>query len=169
MNIVSALARVFTAAALIGATACSTLLREPIVVGDTEAEVLAKWGQPAGRYRAEGIDNLAYPEGSFGQRTYMVRIGPDGHVISAEQVLTDEKFSTVTIGKTTQDEILRTFGPPYETSYLPLKDYEVWTYAYKESGVWDSLMHVHFDRSGIVRMMLRTPDPRYEEGRLPFR
>lgn len=168
MNTTSLLARLLAAATLVGATACSTLFPEPIAIGDTEAEVLSKWGQPAGRYRAEGIDSLAYPEGAFGQRTYMVRLGPEGRVISVEQVLTDEKFSIVKIGQTTQDEILRTFGPPQETSYLPLKDYKVWTYAYKEAGRWDSLMHVHFDRSGTVQMMLRTPDPRYEEGRTRF-
>jgi len=57
---------------------------------------------------------------------------------------------------------LRTIGHPAETSYLPLRDLEVWSYRYKEAGVWNSIMHVHFDRNGIVRMMLNGPDPMFE-------
>lgn len=144
-------------------TGCATLFPPPVSIGETEAEVLAKRGQPSNRYQDGDVRVLEYRLGDFGQRTYMARIGPDGRLISFEQVLTDEKFGTVQIGKTTRNEILVTFGAPHETSYLPLKDYEVWTYAYKESGVWNSLMHIHFDSAGVVQMMLRGPDPRYEE------
>ena len=38
-------------------------------------------------------------------------------------------------------------------------DYEVWSYRYKEAGVWNSLMSVHFDQQGVVRQMLNGPDP----------
>jgi hypothetical protein len=42
-------------------------------------------------------------------------------------------------------------------------NYEVWSYRYKEAGVWNSMMHVHFDERGIVRQMLNGPDPRYDD------
>jgi hypothetical protein len=42
-------------------------------------------------------------------------------------------------------------------------DYEVWSYRYRESGVWNSMMHVHFDQAGVVRQMLNGPDPRYQD------
>ena len=43
-----------------------------------------------------------------------------------------------------------------------MNNYEVWSYRYKEAGVWNSLMHVHFDGQGVVRHMLNGPDPMYE-------
>lgn len=163
MRISASLKRMLATVALAAAGGCAVLFPEPLTTGDTEAEVLAKWGRPAHRYQDGNVRILEYPRSALGQHIWMVRIGPDDRLISAEQVLTDEKFATVEIGKTTRNDILLTFGSPYETSYLPLKDYEVWSYAYKESGVWNSMMHVHFDRSGVVQMMLRGPDPRFDD------
>jgi hypothetical protein len=145
------------------ATGCAALFSEPLQPGDTEAEVLAKWGQPDNIYQDGAARVLEYQRSAYGQHAYMARLGPDGRLQSFEQVLTDEKFGTVVLGKTTRNEILVSFGAPRETSYLPLKDYEVWSYAYKESGVWNSMMHVHFDRTGVVQMMQRGPDPRFDD------
>jgi hypothetical protein len=88
----------------------------------------------------------------------MARFDASGHLKTYEQVLTTQKFATVKIGATTQQDILHMFGRPAETSYLSLPDLTVWTYRYKENGVWDSMMHVHFDRNGIVRKMMNGPD-----------
>lgn len=159
------LARLSMAMILALAGGCASLFPEPVVIGDTEAELIAKRGNPTNRYQVSNEKVLEYATGPWGQATYMARVGADGRVTSFEQVLTDEKFGTVELGKTTRNDILVTFGAPLETSYLPLKDYEVWTYAYKESGVWDSLMHVHYDRAGVVQMMLRGPDPRFDPDR----
>jgi len=142
-------------------TGCATLFPPPVHVGDTEAEVIAKRGQPTNRYEDGNIRVLEYALGPGAQLTYMVRMGPDGKVLSFEQVLTPEKFATVQLGKTTRHDILVTFGRPDETSYLRLKDYEVWTYAYTGVGAWNSLMHIHFDRAGIVQLMVRDWDPRF--------
>ena len=99
----------------------------------------------------------------------MGRINPNGKVVSFEQVLTTQKFASIKVGEATKMEVLRTIGAPSETSYLPLTDLEVWSYPYKESNVWNSFMHVHFDKSGIVRKMLNGPDPRYDpDSRFPF-
>jgi hypothetical protein len=49
--------------------------------------------------------------------------------------------------------------------YLSLRGLEVWSYRYKQSGVWNSMMHIHFSKDGIVREMQSGPDPLYEEKR----
>jgi hypothetical protein len=148
---------------------CATLFPASVNVGDTETDLLAKRGQPTRRYQ-DGKDMLLeYMHGPMGQVTYMARLNPSGKVISFEQVLTTQKFATIKVGETTKNEVLRIIGTPSETSYLPLKDLEVWSYPYKESNVWNSIMHVHIDRAGIVRQMLNAPDPRYEpDSRFPF-
>jgi hypothetical protein len=149
--------------------ACSVLIPAPINKGDSEADVIAKRGQPAHRYRHGTDILLEYPTGPFGQRTYMARIGSDGKVVSFDQVLNSETFGTIKVGVATKADVLRTIGSPSETSYLSLTDLEVWSYPYKESNVWNSVMHVHFDRAGIVRKMLNAPDPRYDpDRRFPF-
>ncbi len=99
----------------------------------------------------------------------MARISADGKLISYEQVLTAQKFASIKIGESTKDDVLRMIGAPSETTYLTLSQLEVWSYPYKESGTWDSMMHVHFDNAGIVRKMLNGPDPRRDpDERFPF-
>jgi hypothetical protein len=154
---------IFSVVLLAFLAACSTLFPPPVNVGDTETDVIAKRGPPTHRYE-DGRDHLLeYMHGPWGQETYMARIGPDGRIISFEQVLTTQKFATIKIGEATKSDVLRIIGHPSEISYLSLSELEVWSYPYKENRVWNSLMHVHFDKSGIVRKMLNSPDTRFEE------
>jgi len=139
-------------------------MRESAVTpGQSEAEVISKLGSPSARYQ-EGDDSiLAYVRGPWGQQTYMARLDASKHLKSYEQVLTTQKFATVKVGATEQQTILHTFGKPAETAYFSLSDLTVWTYRYKENGVWDSMMHVHFDRNGIVQKMMNGPDTWLEQ------
>lgn len=142
---------------------CASLFGPPPVPGDTVEDVVDKLGQPRGVYPDPDAGQVfAYPQGPYGQTTYMARFGRNNLLQSYEQVLTNERFATIKVDRATKDDVLRTIGPPTERSYLPLRDYEVWSYRYKESGVWNAMMHVHFDRDGVVRMMMNGPDPMYE-------
>ena len=163
------LSRFLLAAFLLTLGACSAFIPAPVNVGDSEAEVLAKRGPPTHRYEDGQSHLLEYALGPWGQRTYMARIGPDNSVISFEQVLTTQKFATLKVGVATKNDVLHTIGSPSETDYLSLSDLEVWSYPYKENDVWNSIMHVHFDRAGIVRKMLNGPDLRFDpDQRFPF-
>jgi outer membrane protein assembly factor BamE (lipoprotein component of BamABCDE complex) len=153
---------VLFAAILATLVGCASLMPATVNVGETEPQVIAKLGQPTNRYQNGHERLLEYAQGPWGQKTYMARIGADGRLISYEQVLTTQKFSTIKIGEATKSDVLKTIGAPSDTSYLSLTDLEVWSYPYKESDVWNSLMHVHFDRNGVVRKMLNGPDPRFD-------
>ena len=144
---------------------CTSLGGPPPAPGDSADTVKLKLGEPTSSYSAGPEQLLEYAHGPMGQSTFMAHIGADGRLTAFEQVLTSEKFATIMVGTATRDDVLRTVGRPAEKSYLPLRDFEVWSYRYKESGVWNSMMHVHFDRSGVVRMMQNGPDPMYEEKR----
>ena len=65
----------------------------------------------------------------------------------------------------THQDVLRIVGRPAEISRVHLNNYEVWSYRYIEAGVWNSMMHVHFDEAGIVRLMQNGPDPMYDDRR----
>ncbi|MET0982464.1 MAG: hypothetical protein ABWY02_10215 [Telluria sp.] len=144
------------------ASCAGPLFREAPAVGEPVAAVTAKLGQPTAVYPAPDGQVLEYATGPMGQFTWMARIGPDGRLLSYEQVLTGEKFATIKIDQATKEDVLRTIGRPAERSRVAMRNYEVWSYRYKEAGVWNSLMHVHFDQNGIVRQMLNGPDPLFE-------
>ncbi len=147
---------------------CAGLGRAPLVVGDPEATVRASLGQPTATYPVGNERLLEYASGPLGQRTIMARIGADGRLKSIEQVLTGEKFATLKIGVATRADVLHTLGRPAERSYLSLPKLEVWSYRYKENGVWNSMMHAHFDQSGVLRMMQNGPDEEMEREHRSF-
>ncbi|HAT30160.1 MAG TPA: hypothetical protein DCW29_04710 [Janthinobacterium sp.] len=149
----------------LGLAACAGFGAPPPLPGTPRAAVEATLGRPTAIYPDGAGTELEYATGPFGQYTFMARIGADGRLLSYEQVLTGQKFATIKIGLSTKQDVLRIVGRPAETSYLPRQKLEVWSYRYKESGVWDSLMHVHFDHDGIVRQMLNGPDPMKDEHR----
>ncbi|MDB5840972.1 MAG: outer membrane protein assembly factor BamE [Herminiimonas sp.] len=141
--------------------ACGTV---PVNIGESEQQVIAKLGNPTHRYQDGNDRLLEYMQGPWGQATYMARIGPDGKLISYEQALAADKFAKIKIGESRKEDVLRTIGAPSETSYLSLPKLEVWSYPYRESNVWDSVMHVHFDDAGTVRQMMNAPDRRRTPG-----
>ena len=137
-------------------------LGPPPAPGDALDVVEAKLGKPTAVYTDGAARTLEYATGPMGQYTWMAHLGPDGRLTSYEQVLTGEKFATIKIDKARKDDVLRTLGRPAEHSRVASHNYEVWSYRYKEAGVWNSLMHVHFDEQGVVRQMLNGPDPIYD-------
>jgi hypothetical protein len=163
------LAQIATLSVLLGLCACAGMGGTPPAPGETEQAVTARLGQPTSVYTVGEQRVLEYARGPMGQTTYMATFGPDGRLLQYEQVLTDAKFGTIKVNRSTRDEVLHTLGRPAEVSQLPLRELEVWSYRYKESGVWNSMMHVHFDRDGVVRQLMNGPDPMYEERRGMFR
>ena len=157
-----AMGAMVTAALLL--SGCAGLMREAPPAGAPLPEVLAKLGQPTEVYREpDGGQDLEYRGQPMGQFQWIARIGPDGRLLAYEQVLTSAAFAKVKVDHTGKDEILRMFGRPAEISRVRFHDYEVWSYRYKEAGVWNSMMSVHFDEAGIVRQMLNGPDPMYDD------
>jgi len=152
------------ALAALALSACTQLVRQPPPAGAPLAQVTAQLGQPSAVYpEPDGGQVLEYRGQPMGQFQYMARIGPDGRLVAYDQVLTSEGFAQVKVDRWTKDDILRHFGRPAEVSRVYFHGYEVWSYRYKEAGVWNSMMSVHFDAQGVVRQMLNGPDPMYDE------
>jgi hypothetical protein len=147
-----------TAAALLIASGCAMLVPPSVSPGESEAAIVARMGTPSGIYQDGAERLLEYRTNPGGQETWMVRLDASRRAKSIEQVLTSAKFATVRINQDRREDVLRKVGAPYETSYLSIPELDVWTYMYKEGGVWDRLMHIHFDRSGMVTMLLNARD-----------
>jgi hypothetical protein len=163
-KIVNLIWSVAVAAGLAGLGGCGTMRTAP-TLGDARADVIAKLGPPTGVYPAPPGEELEYASGPYGQVTWMATLDGGGRLVKFEQVLNGQTFATIKIDAATKADVLRTVGRPAEHSRVQMHNYEVWSYRYKESGVWNSMMHVHFDEAGIVRMMQGGPDPMYEERR----
>ena len=100
-----------TAAWLAG---CASLQPPQATPGQTEAEVLARLGQPTGRYNVPaGGQRLEYATGPYGRTTVMVDLGRDGRVTASQQVLTEANFAKVRHGMS-RDEVLLMLGRPAE-------------------------------------------------------
>ena len=139
---------------------CASLFITP-QPGISEQEVIALKGQPDAVYQIGDTRLLEWSVGAWSQYAYMAKIGPDGKLVSYEQVLTREKFGSIPIDRFTKLDVLQTVGHPTEVDYLPLIDREVWAYRYKEEGIWNSMMYIYFDSQGIVRRMENGMDPMY--------
>ncbi len=151
--------RLCALASLLALGACAMGLNNPTVTaGESESAVISRLGKPTAVY-PDGQDHLLeYRTNPGGQATYMVRMDSGGHARGMEQVLTSQKFATIKPGTDTKDSVLRKVGAPYETSYLSLSRQDVWTYMYRDQGVWDNLMHVQFGPDGKVSSLLNAPD-----------
>lgn len=142
-------------------SACSSINYSPLQIGESEKTAIARKGAPTNQYQIGNEKILEYNHGPWAQQTYLARVGADGKILSYEQVLTTQKFAAIKVDQSTKQDVLHTIGSPTEQSYLHLSQLEVWSYPYKENDVWNSVMHVHFDRNGIVRKMVNTPDFRF--------
>ena len=127
--------------------------------GMQEAELTAIRGKPDFEYQEGNRRRLEWSATEMGQYAYMTEIGPDGRLVSFEQVLTDERFASLRIGQSTQADVIRTVGHPPGWNRWVFEDGERWSYRYKENGVWDAMMTVYFDRNGVVEAMRSYIDP----------
>lgn len=150
-------------AASLALAGCAAMMRQQPLPGDSADAVVQKFGRPSARYPDAGGEVFEYATGPMGQYTWMARFGADGRLATFEQVLSGAGFARIKIDSATKVDVLRLIGRPAERSHVAMKNYEVWSYRYKESGVWDSMMHVHFDDAGVVRMMMNGPDPMYDK------
>jgi hypothetical protein len=156
MTRIPTLAAIGTALLLTGCAAFN-----PPTPGTSEADVLARLGQPTQIYTKGATTLFEYGAGSFGQYSYMARL-TDGKLVSYEQTWTLANFQSIKIGQFNKEDVLHLVGRPTEVTGFARSPYEVWNYGFKESGVWNSMMSVYFDDDGIVRKIENGPDLRYD-------
>lgn len=158
----------FPALAALFVAGCAAYAGRDLGVGaSTEADVLARMGEPAMRWgEAGGTVQLAYPRGPEGPHTFVVVIGPDGRVRSIENVLTERYFAQIAAGAT-QDEVLRLIGPPQPqwTAFFKARNELVWEWRYCDGGNLMAKFDVLFDATTqLVRTTYSRPDYRGPDG-----
>lgn len=123
----------------------------------TEAQVRAKWGEPAAVYtEADGSRTLEYPRQPAGQVNYMLAIGADGKLIAMRQVLKPANFAKIESGWD-KAQVRRLLGLPAKTQRYALKQVEIWDWRFAD-GSGSQVFSVTFDTNGRVTSTATTPD-----------
>lgn len=143
-----------------GCTTFAPVSSGQAAIGQPVSAVEAKFGKTAEEYPlANGGTRRLYPTGPLGQNTYAADFDNGGNLTSFRQILTTAEFARIQIGRSTQEDVLHTFGKPEAMTYYPLSDRRVWTYRFRDGGWLPSLMNVIFDRDNVVRVTQIVPDP----------
>lgn len=151
-----------TFAAVIGVSLLAACAHPDLLkAGMTRQELEQRFGVPAAMRHDAGGDVLIYSSAPLGQRASAAHLDAQGRVASVEPLLNTEHFATIKVGDWNQHDVLTHFGTPAEISRT--RNYDVWSYRYRENETWDSLFHVMFDAAGIVRQTQNGPDPMYEK------
>ncbi len=143
--------------------ACSSM--QDIPPGTSLAEVQARHGAPTVECPLpDGAQRMVWSTQPMGQFAWATRVSPDGTVGPMEQVLTDQAFEQVKAGTWTRETLQCAFGPPAEIAVigLPGSRQLVWSYRYRQSKVWNSLMHIYLSDEGKVLRMHPGPDPLFD-------
>jgi hypothetical protein len=135
---------------------------DSIKPGATEADVFGKLGKPDSEFALpDGVKRLEYNRGEYMQRSWMVDLDREGHVARVDQVRDEAHFARLNVGTDDQASVRRALGTPWKVEYYPPSKLTGWLYPYRESGVFNSVMTVMFDPSGVLRRAENGPDPRF--------
>ncbi|MDM9559775.1 hypothetical protein [Bordetella petrii] len=135
--------------------------------GSPLGDVAARIGRP--NFSCElpgGGQRVIWTQQPYGQFAWGANVGADGRIDQVVPVLTDAHFRRLASGTWTADQVRCEFGPPADISQVGLPSVRevVWSYRYKQSGVWNSLMYVYMGRHGDrVTRFHPGPDPMYDE------
>jgi outer membrane protein assembly factor BamE (lipoprotein component of BamABCDE complex) len=126
----------------------------------TEADVRARFGEPAAIYTEEGgARTFEYPRQPEGQVNYMITIGSDGKMSALRQVLKEASFVKVLPGMD-KAQLRRLLGRPAKTQVYELKQQEVWDWRFREANNESKLFSVTLDKNGVVLSTAISLDPR---------
>lgn len=159
----AARAGTLAAAAFLAGCANPTQVPPGAPLGDAAARI----GRP--NFSCElpgGGQRVIWTQQPYGQYAWGANVGADGRIDQVVPVLTDAHFRRLASGTWTADQVRCEFGPPADISQVGLPNVRqvVWSYRYKQSGVWNSLMYVYMGRDGDrVTRFHPGPDPMYDE------
>lgn len=102
----------------------------------------------------------------YGHFAWATDISPEGGSGEMVQVLTDESFNRLQRGIWTAEDVRCAFGPPADIDEVgqPAVRTKVWSYRYRQDGVWYSLMYIYFplDADRVLKYNAG-PDPMFEQ------
>jgi hypothetical protein len=157
LNLSKPVLAVCLAAAVSG---CANIAAVP--TGTSATVILEQFGKPSTACdQPNGSKRWIWTTQPSGQFAWAATISPAGTLDgNIQQILTDAHFNVLNEGKWTQQQVRCEFGQPAIIDGVAKDNEIVWSYRYKQSGVWSSLMYVYFDSKGTqVTHFHPGPDP----------
>jgi hypothetical protein len=115
--------------------ACSGYVQPDALTGLSRDQIVARMGPPDLERRLHSGSRLEYPFGPYGKQTWFVYLDDAGRTLRAEQVLTVQNFSRVSVGMA-QDEVRELLGRPGDVQVLGRDRGMVWSYRYSANCEW---------------------------------
>lgn len=116
--------------------------------------------------RPDGSKQLVWSSQPMGQYIYGAQVDANNNLVgSVYSVMTGQNFRKLDSGVWSDQDVLCEFGTPAEIETLGLgeKREQVWSYRYKESNVWNKLLHIYMGKDGQQVTRWHTgPDPLFE-------
>lgn len=100
------------------------------IIGQSRATLIAAMGQPERVHSVGETQVLHFPRGPAGSHTYFVYVDGNDQVVRWEQVLTEERFSTIAPGMT-KNQVIDRIGVTKITHGLSRNHGSVWHYRYE--------------------------------------
>ncbi|MBL7089107.1 hypothetical protein [Acidovorax sp.] len=133
--------------------------------GALRADVIARLGPPTATIALTSGERLLYSELPAGFAAYNLDFDASGRLMRNEQVLTQQRFESLSGGRWTRTDLQNTFGMPLRVEQVARFDGDIWTYRFRQNSDL-RLAHVHLDRQGVVRQVLFTDElPNFDNAR----
>jgi hypothetical protein len=136
--------------------------------GATLASVEASYGRPNFTCPLpNGGQRAIWTQQPLGQYAWGTDVAPDGRIDKISRLLTDRSFDQMKEGVWPAERVRCEFGPPANIDEVGLPNVRqvVWSYRYRQSDSWNSLMYVYMGRDGSQMTHFHPgPDPMYEQG-----
>lgn len=133
--------------------------------GALRADVIARLGPPSATIALPSGERLLYSELPAGFAAFNLDFDASGRLVRNEQVLTQQGFESLPVGRWTRTDLQNTFGMPVRVEQVARFDGDIWTYRFRQNSDLRQA-HVHLDRQGVVRQVLFTDElPNFDNAR----
>ena len=141
----------FSAIALILA-GCAVVDKVPL--GMLRDEVIKTYGSPTQTINLsnDGV-RLQYSFQPMGRRVVMVDVDAAGRVASVRQVLTENEFSRIEVGKWSRNDVEREFGRPGEITHVGNWQGDIMTYRWRDRAGTDMFYWVYLDSNQVAQQV----------------
>jgi hypothetical protein len=158
---------VLAAAILLSAAVLAGCASDPsrVPLGAERAQVLQQAGAPTAIYQMPDGQRLQYSRGPAGFAVFNIDVDSSNRVISVRQELYEGLFgSTIKPGEWRVDDVLRTYGPPYQQSRVTSFNGTVWSWRYLNINN-RRFLYIYIDPTGRVDHYNVGDDLEYERWR----
>lgn len=120
--------------------------------GASREQVLASMGRPTAVVALPGGgERLQYSLQPAGQDAWMADLDASGRLVSLRQVLNEDDFKRIEVGKWTRQDVEREFGRPARVDRVSSWDGPILNYRWRQGAGMDYFYWVYLDPQGVVR------------------